>query len=153
MPSRRSVEYLLSRYEPDTNGGCWLWVGAQRGFGHGHGHGHIFRDGRFTGAHRFFYENLVGPIPAGLQIRHACDVPACVNPAHLSVGTGKDNAQDCIARGRRHKNGGVNNPNSRLTEADVAAIRADPRTAQKIALDYGMHFESIRNIRRRGSYV
>jgi hypothetical protein len=44
-------------------------------------------------AHRFVYEFLIGPIPAGLQLDHLCRVPACVNPAHLEPVTSKQNIQ------------------------------------------------------------
>jgi hypothetical protein len=35
------------------------------------------------------------------QIRHDCDNPPCVNPAHLRAGSAKDNTADALARGRR----------------------------------------------------
>lgn len=62
---------------------CWLWTGHTVGKGYGR-----FRlDGRMQLAHRVAYELDIGPIPDGMVVRHLCDVPACVNPAHLELGT------------------------------------------------------------------
>ena len=53
-----------------------------------------FNDGtRLTGAHRFAYELLVGPIPSDLHIDHLCRNPSCVNAAggHLEPVTQREN--------------------------------------------------------------
>lgn len=42
-------------------------------------------------AHRFAYEELVGPIPKGLDLDHLCRVRNCVNPAHLEPVTRRVN--------------------------------------------------------------
>lgn len=43
------------------------------------------RDGSLRSAlvHRFVWEHLVGPIPAGLQMDHLCRNRKCCNPDHL----------------------------------------------------------------------
>lgn len=74
-------------YVVDDASGCWIW---QRG-GNGCGYG-ILRVGRKSVlAHRHYYEQHVGPIPAGLVIDHLCRNPSCVNPAHLEVVTVREN--------------------------------------------------------------
>lgn len=41
-----------------------------------------------------------GPVPRGSFICHSCDNTRCVNPAHLFLGTARDNTADMIAKGR-----------------------------------------------------
>lgn len=55
---------------------------------------------------------------------HTCDNKACVNPAHLYVGTAKDNARDRDERNRQPRKKGVEHHGAQLTDADVLAIRA-----------------------------
>ena len=52
------------------------------------------------GAHRVAWILANGPIPDGMLVCHKCDVPECVNPDHLFIGTHKDNARDCASKGR-----------------------------------------------------
>ena len=73
---------------------CWLWKGR------GGRYGNVFMQGRHFKAHRVAYLMMRGPIRRGLLIRHTCDTKGCVNPAHLLLGTAKDNAADLMNRGR-----------------------------------------------------
>jgi hypothetical protein len=53
-----------------------------------------------TAAHRVAWTVAVGPIPEGLNVLHHCDNRPCCNPAHLWLGTQRDNLLDMVAKGR-----------------------------------------------------
>lgn len=106
----------------DKSGDCWVWTGLVGPKGYGQLNVLVADVGwRTTRAHRLSYELAYGPIPPGLMIRHKCDNPPCVNPAHLETGTHEDNTRDMVERGRAAS--GENHPHARFTEKDVAAIR------------------------------
>jgi hypothetical protein len=66
-------------------------------------------------AHRWIVEHLHGPIPDGLVVMHSCDHPWCVNPAHLSLGTNRDNNDDKVQKGRHARVWGIGLVNARKT--------------------------------------
>lgn len=82
--------------------GCWLWQAGS--YPRGYGMVNLGRDVRgkqfTTYAHRVAYVLANGPIEPGQVVMHTCDVPACVNPAHLVLGSQGDNIRDCFAKGR-----------------------------------------------------
>lgn len=71
---------------------CWLWIAGATKQGYGY---FSPATGQRALAHRWSYEELVGPIPDGLVIDHLCRVRRCVNPAHLEAVTQQEN----VARG------------------------------------------------------
>jgi hypothetical protein len=69
-------------YSIDTLSGCWLWRRfSWKGYG-------VYKGKQ---AHRVLYEQLVGPIPAGLVLDHLCHRTLCVNPTHLEPVTSQIN--------------------------------------------------------------
>lgn len=92
------LDKIFARAEklPDAPG-CWLWTGAVDGGGYGR----IRVSNKSRLAHRVIYEALHGPQP-GLEVCHRCDVPSCVNPAHLFAGTHRENVIDASLKERLH---------------------------------------------------
>ena len=94
---KRFIAKVLVPQEAESD--CWLWTGyTLRG-----GYGQIKVGKRAECAHRVSYELFCGDIPEGLFVCHSCDTRNCVNPAHLWLGTVKDNSRDMIAKGRSHQ--------------------------------------------------
>lgn len=87
---------LMDAVEFDPFGGCWLWSRATTT----KGRGQVWINGAVRRASRVFYERFVGPIHSDLHVLHKCDVPQCVNPAHLFLGTHADNMADMVQKGR-----------------------------------------------------
>jgi hypothetical protein len=102
----REVTDLRSRLEASIEripeAGCWIWLGMlnEKGYGRVRTAG---KHGPKTGAHRVVWEAYRGSIPHGLLVLHHCDVPCCVNPGHLFLGTQKDNMQDAARKGRCYR--------------------------------------------------
>lgn len=99
-PSPSVRERIEARVERIPIAGCWIWTAQLNGAGYG-----VFgirQAGQSVPvrAHRLSYEAYLGPVPEGLFVLHRCDTRSCVNPAHLFVGTQRDNIQDMIAKGR-----------------------------------------------------
>jgi hypothetical protein len=63
-----------------------------------------------------------GPIVTGFRVLHRCDMPGCVNPDHLRLGTDIDNVADKVRRNRQAH--GRMSPSAKLTEVEVRHIRA-----------------------------
>lgn len=70
--------------------GCWFWRGGMSGR-RGQRYGTFNINSTGVMAHRFLYEQLVGPIPEGLTLDHLCRNTACVNPDHLEPVTNREN--------------------------------------------------------------
>ncbi len=87
----QDFERLMARVEPDTNGGCWLWVGTIKPFGYGKIGIGCGKNQRTLYVHRAVYEHLVGPVPDGLDLDHLCRVRCCCNPDHLEPVTRQEN--------------------------------------------------------------
>jgi len=121
---------------------CWPWVGFRVPGGYG-----MYNQ---QAAHRQVYELLIGPIPAAMFVCHHCDNPACCNPAHLFLGTPKDNSQDMVRKGRTKAPRGSKAGASKLIEEQVLAIRERYSrggiSQRALGQQYGVSQRSIHNI-------
>jgi hypothetical protein len=160
----------LVRFTDDPNG-CWEWQGVRVRTQQGHGMAWCPVRKKMQWAHRMSFEWAHGrAIQEGLQIRHTCDNPRCVNPAHLLEGTAKDNAADRKEHGReatraRGNHWVVRSPEkilrgeqtgtSKLNATQVLEIRSrheQGETYAAIAPHYGVTADNISYICRRKSW-
>lgn len=133
---------------PEPNSGCWIWLGNI--YSERKPYGRIDVGGRTQQAHRVSYETYMGRIPKGLQIRHNCDNPSCINPDHMTVGTSQQNVEDRDLRGRTRQ--GVKHANSKFSESDIREIRASSENNYALGRRYGVAESTIRHIKSRFSY-
>ena len=122
--------------------GCWHWIGSIKPR---NGYGHCRIAGKDYNAHRLAYELLVGPIPAGAHVLHSCDVPHCVNPAHLRLGTHQENMAEMWAKRRMP---------TKYTPETISEIRrrATGKNDKELAAEFGTVPRYIWGIRTRSNW-
>src|SRR5574337_145607 len=126
---------------------------------HRQGYAFIRYAGRKELGHRVAYAIYAGvPMVAirSLDVLHSCDNPRCVNPKHLRTGTHQDNMDDKVRRGRQPR--GVDIANAKLTDAQVAEIRARYRPrckhngARALGREFGLTHPNILAVVKGVSY-
>lgn len=133
----------VERRGPDD---CWEWTAAVNEHGYGVMRPEGQRSGPTVKAHRVSLM-LAGVDVDGVVVRHSCDNPPCVNPAHLSVGTMADNSADMVSRDRHPR--GSRSGTSKLTERQVVEIRVRQAAGELhrvLAAEYGVSRVTITNI-------
>jgi hypothetical protein len=135
---RCRFEAKFAKRGPDE---CWIWSGATND----DGYGLFVVKGRSFKAHRFAMM-MASEVEIPACVLHRCDVPACVNPRHLFLGTHSDNMRDREAKGRANHPRGEHSGQSKLTEENVRAIReASARGVKRyeLAAKYGVSAPAI----------
>ncbi len=132
MPSSRPLAQRFCEKVAVRESGCHEWTGHIQP----NGYGQVRANGTAAYAHRVAWEMANGPIPAGGYVLHTCDNRRCVNPAHLRVGSFQDNMDDMTAK-KRHAHG-ERNARSKLTAADVQAIRQAEELHATLAQRFGV---------------
>jgi hypothetical protein len=108
--------------------------------------------------HRIAWELANGrQVPKGMDVCHTCDNPPCCNPAHLWIGTAKDNTRDMILKGRARYKAmpGEKHGNAKLTDAAVRRIRKmreKGQTLAQIGSFFGVTKHCIWHIVRRNAW-
>lgn len=128
---------------------CWLWTASKDQNGYGRiGTG---RRGHSDYAHRVSWKLVNGDVPVGMFVLHDCDTPSCVNPAHLRIGTQKDNMADCASRGRsaRGEKQGSSKLNTDQVEAIRRVVKAGGWTQKRIATFFGVSQAQVSHIANR----
>ena len=99
MPAKRNVIERIERsIINQSDDDCWITHYSQKG---GRSTHVTIRADRMRSLHRIAWEaHNAEPIPEGMIVMHTCDNPPCCNPAHLVLGTPKDNTHDAISKGR-----------------------------------------------------
>jgi hypothetical protein len=125
---------------------CWPWTAALNEHGYGVMRPGGQRSGPTIKAHRVSLM-LAGVDIDGLVIRHSCDNPPCVNPAHLSVGTKADNSADMVSRDRHAR--GSRSGTHKLIEPQIVEIRRRAEAGEfhrVLAAEYGVSRPTITDI-------
>lgn len=146
-------EKIFEYSTPVPESGCWVWLRSVNNKGYG-----VISLGqqRRGYAHRESYRLFKGEIPEEMEVCHRCDVPCCVNPNHLFLGTHHENMLDSAKKGRRYlipPRRGTSHHNAKFTPELLAMIRSDRRSARAIADELGCNKETVRRVRRGDTYA
>lgn len=144
--------FLDERIWPRTErtGDCWEWQGAITAGGYGMIKLGPRHSPNFY-VHRLVFEAFNGRIPDGAFICHRCDNPRCCRPEHLFLGDARINNRDKASKGRGKGPclGGEKNPAAKLSESEVAEIRAalaGGKTGVEVARRFGVSPTTISDI-------
>lgn len=160
MKRQTVAEWLAKHVERAGEGECWPAHGG--GYNKRGWHVTFKAEGKRHMAHRAAWEQVNGPIPAGMCILHKCDNPKCCNPEHLALGTQSDNAKDMWRKKRGRVTGdsrrGVRlgpSPHRRLTPEQVSAVfekYSQGWTQKAIAAELGVTDVTVSKILRGRTY-
>lgn len=145
----RDAARFWRRVKKSSMRACWPWQGGRLQDGYG-----MFSMRRASGhydpvrAHRAAWLFSDGD-PSPLLVLHSCDNPLCCNPAHLFLGTQRDNMRDKHRKGRADDRRGELSATSKLTHAQAVAIKSalrDGVPAAQLASAYSMSRRAITDI-------
>lgn len=150
--TEKELERFWCKVDKKSDDECWNWIAGKSAYGYGQ----FSIKNKIYGAHRISYIIHNGEIPEddpyhGYCICHKCDNPSCVNPAHLFIGTTKENIQDMVNKGRLRwvipETKGEKNGQHKLSEEQVREIREKyipyKYSVYKLAKEYNVSKSTI----------
>lgn len=135
------MEKLIARVKVDANG-CFNWQGSIHRDGYGMTYWPPQKQTMQT--HRASYLVFRGAVPKGMFVCHRCDNRRCINPAHLFLGTPKENIEDAFEKRRLCCGESVNT--ACLKESDVveiARLYGTGKTIRELCEIYGIANSSM----------
>ncbi len=135
-----------ARLGPLTDAGCREWTGRRLN----KRYGVVDLGGSPKIAHRVAYRLATGRDPGEREVCHTCDNPPCCEPAHLWLGTHRENMRDMAAKGRTNPPIflGEGHPGSKLKAADIVVIRGSPLPDSVLARQFGVTAANISRIKK-----
>jgi hypothetical protein len=136
---------------------CWLWTAGRNEKGYG-----VYSvEGRTIRAHRYIWMKTTGKeIPEGLLVLHKCDIPSCVRPNHLFLGTAQENTEDALKKGRlkSHWRGDTDrHPRRKLAVNEQRQLlrlyRTGGYSAACLGAAYGVDVRYIYELKSRPKYA
>lgn len=133
----RLPDRYWSKVYPCPITGCWLWGAARHDGSFHYGIWNAYGKSKTSRAHVSAFFAAGGVLTEERPVvRHRCDQPPCVNPAHLEPGSHGENMADMVCRGRyRH---------GRSAKIDLEIARqirtrcASGETQRAVAADLGL---------------
>lgn len=140
-----SMKHQILKYRIN-NGGCWIHKNKCNRDGYVR-----LRSAEYKAnymAHRLSYVLFKGSIPDNLFVCHTCDMPPCINPDHLFLGTRTDNQIDKYKKERGFPGG-----RRQLIQEDLDFIftcLSDGYTQEEIALMLGITQGAVSYHKKKG---
>jgi hypothetical protein len=127
--------------------GCFIMYGGTTA---DMGYRRITKQGKQEFAHRYVYRIYNGEIPPHYVVRHTCHNPKCVNPAHLKVGTHKQNMED---KAKRDIFKGEGSCQAKLNDEKAREIYLSTDSVTNLANKYGVGRSTVQSIRSDKSWT
>jgi len=144
------IERFEEKFMAVPESGCYLWMAGTKS----NGYGQFTMNGKEERAHRAAYMLYIGEIPDGKQVLHKCDVPLCVNPDHLFIGSVQDNMTDKVSKNRQQK--GLNHGCCTVNSGTVLGIKealTNGDMQKHIAIKYGVSNSMVSEIKHGKRYT
>lgn len=142
--TERQRRLFFQKVSPCPITGCWWWTAAVDQDGYGKFQTGTHRNQRHWRAPRVSLALVGIDIESDQIALHTCDQPSCVNPAHLRLGSPKENARDCLARGRRPRVS--TNKLHEIQVVQIFQLAALNISQPEIGARVGVHRKTVNNI-------